>query len=188
MEKTIKQAKGNIIKIVLVGPESTGKSTIASELAKHFDTVWVKEYLREFAEEKYFNNEKLIYTDNLLIANGQLELEQEATKKANRFIFCDTDILQTVVYSFEYYTKVQEELEQKLKNNNTNLYILLNLDVEWKEDPQRDKPNDRERIFANIENTLIKYAKKYVILKGKDDIRIHNAIKIIETSFPKKEY
>ena len=187
MEKTTKQSKGNIIKIVLTGPESTGKSTIASELAKHFDTVWVKEYLREFAEKKYSDNKKLIYTDNLLIANGQIELEQEAVENANRFIFCDTDILQTVVYSLEYYNKVQSEIEEGLKTNDTDLYILLNLDVEWKEDPQRDKPNDRERIFANIENTLIKYGKNYVVLKGKDSIRLQNAIKTIEISFPDKQ-
>ena len=185
MEKTTKQSEGNIIKIVLVGPESTGKSTVASELAKHFDTVWVKEYLRDFAEEKYSKNKDLVYSDNLLIANGQLELEQEAIENANRFIFCDTDILQTVVYSFEYYNKVQTTLKKRLKINNTELYILLNLDVEWKEDPQRDKPDDRERIFSDIENTLIKYNKKYVILKGKDDFRLKNATKIVETFFPK---
>ena len=136
MEKTTKQAKGNIIKIVLTGPESTGKSTLARELAKYFDTVWVKEYLREFAEEKYSKNKELVYNDNLLIANRQFELEQEAIKNANRFIFCDTDILQTVVYSFEYYNKVQSEIEEKLESNNTDLYILLNLDVEWKKDAQ----------------------------------------------------
>ncbi len=183
MEKTDKQAKENIIKIVLTGPESTGKSTLAKDLAKHYNTVWVKEYLREFAEEKYSENRRLVYTDNLLIADGQNNLEKEAIKKATRFIFCDTDILQTVIYSHEYYNKVQPELEENLETNNTDLYILLNLDVSWEEDHLRDKPNDRNRMFHVLEKTLIKFRKKYVILEGKDEIRLKNSIKLIEEEF-----
>ena len=183
MEKTDKQAEGNIVKIVLTGPESTGKSTIASELAKHYNTVWVKEYLREFAEEKYSKNQELIYTDNLLIAEGQTNLELEAIQKANKFIFFDTDILQTVIYSHEYYNSVQPELEKKLRTSNTDLYILLNLDVSWVEDPLRDKPNDRNRMFDIFEKTLIKFRKKYIVLEGKDEIRLQNAIRLIDSTF-----
>jgi len=176
MEKTNKQTKRNIVKIVLTGPESTGKSTLAKQLAKHFDTVWVEEYLREFAEKKYSKNEKLVYEDNLLIAKGQLDLEEKAYAKANKYIFCDTDILQTVVYSYEYYGKVQPELEKQLKNDDTDLYLLLNLDVDWEEDPLRDLPNDRERIFNSIKKTLTKFNKNYTIIKGNNKIRLQNAI------------
>ena len=183
MEKTDKQAKGNIVKIVITGPESTGKSTIASELAKHYNTVWVKEYLREFAEDKYSKNQKLIYSDNLLIAEGQVNFELEAIKKANKYIFCDTDILQTFIYSHEYYNKIQPELEEKLKASNTDLYILLNLDVSWKEDPLRDMPNDRIRMFNIFEETLIKFKKRYIVLEGKDETRLQNAIKLINNTF-----
>jgi len=177
MEKTDKQTKGDIIKIVLTGPESTGKSTIAKKLAEHFNTVWVREYLREFASEKYSRNEELIYSDNHLITQGQTRLENEAYKKANKFLFCDTDILQTVIYSHEYYGKVQKELEDKLISENNTFYLLLNLDVEWEYDELRDKPNDRKRMFDIFENALIKYKKKYIILKGKNDFRLENAIK-----------
>lgn len=183
MEKTNKQAQRNIIKVVLTGPESTGKSTIASQLASHYKTVWVKEYLRNFAEKKYSQNQKLYYSDNLLIAKGQLDLEAEAIEKANKFIFCDTDILQTFIYSHEYYNKVQFEIEELLKESSADLYILSNLDVSWIEDPLRDKPNDRNRMFNIFEQTLIKFNKKYIVLKGKDDIRLQNAINIIEANF-----
>jgi NadR type nicotinamide-nucleotide adenylyltransferase len=186
MEKTDKQAKGNIVKVVLTGPESTGKSTIAKKLAQHFKTVWVKEFLREFAEEKYSKNQPLVYTDNLLIAEGQIKLEQEAIKDAKKYIFCDTDILQTVIYSHEYYNKVQQKLEKKLQSSNTDLYILLNLDVSWEEDHLRDKPNDRSRMFKIFEDTLIKFNKKYIILEGKGDIRLQNAINIVEKHFNNK--
>jgi len=186
MEKTNKQAKRNIVKIVLTGPESTGKSTLAKGLAKHYNTVWVEEYLREFAEEKYSKNEELIYTDNLLIAKGQMNLEQEAIKHANKYIFCDTDILQTVIYSNEYYNKVQPTLKEKLQTSSTSLYLLLNLDVSWEEDHLRDKPNDRIRMFNIIEETLIKFNKKYAVIEGDGDIRLHNAINTIEKHFNKQ--
>ena len=180
MEKTDKQTKNRIYKIVITGPESTGKSTIAKGLAKHFDTVWVEEYLRGFAENKYSKNQKLIYSDNLIIAKGQIELEEKAMGKANKFIFCDTDILQTIIYSIEYYNKVQPELEQLLESNNADLYLLLNLDIAWQEDPLRDKPNKREDIYNLIERTLIKYNKKYIVIKGKDENRLHNSIQAIK--------
>ena len=183
MEKTDKQSQGNIIKIVLTGPESTGKSTIAQKLANHYNTVWVKEYLRDFAEEKYSKNLELVYPDNLLIAQGQIDLEKEAIDKANRFVFCDTDILQTVVYSYEYYNKAQPELERLLQKSNTDLYLLLNLDVSWEEDILRDKPNDRNRMFDVFKETIIKNDKEYVILKGKGENRLQNAIKYIDELF-----
>ena len=183
MEKTDKQSEENIVKIVITGPESTGKSTIASALAKHFNTVWVKEYLREFAEEKYSNNQKLLFSDNIIIAKRQKDLENKAIEVANKYIFCDTDILQTVVYSYEYYNKVQLQLEEWLQNNNTDLYLLLNLDISWKEDHLRDKPNDRKRMYDVFEKTLIKYTKNYIIIKGSDDIRLQNAINIINNRF-----
>jgi NadR type nicotinamide-nucleotide adenylyltransferase len=183
MEKTNRQKNSNIIKIVITGPESTGKSTIAKLLAKHYKTVWVEEYLRDFANNVYSKKQKLKYRDNLKISEGQLRLENIALKKADKFIFCDTDILQTIVYSKIYYNKVQVELEEIMKNNNTSLYILSNLDIEWKQDPLRDKPNERKEIFNIIEKTLIKYKQKYVILEGKDEVRLHNAIKIIDNFF-----
>jgi len=183
MEKTDKQTQGNIIKIVLTGPESTGKSTLAKQLADHYNTVWVEEYLRDFAEKKYSEGKELVYSDNLLIAQGQIDLENEGIKRANKFIFCDTDILQTVIYSFEYYNKVQPELENLLQNSNTDLYLLLNLDVSWQDDPLRDKPNERDEIFNLIESNLIKYNKKYTIIKGEGNIKLNNAISIINSLY-----
>jgi|LGOV01.1.fsa_nt_gb NadR type nicotinamide-nucleotide adenylyltransferase len=183
MEKTNKQSKRNIIKVVLVGPESTGKSTIAQKLAQHYNTVWVKEYLREFANDKYSTNQKLIYSDNLKIANGQIKLETEAIINADKFIFCDTDILQTIVYSHEYYNKVQPKLEELFIENSADLYILMNLDVPWEADPLRDMPNDRLRIFNVFEEKLKKINKPYFVLKGKNEEKLNNAISAIENNF-----
>ena len=182
MEETDKQ---NTTKIIIVGPESTGKSTLAKNLAEHYKTVWVREYLREFAEDKYSNNKQLIYRDNIAIAKGQKQLEQKAIDLGNRLIFCDTDILQTIVYSIVYYGKIQAELEEIAHSNLDSIYLLANLDVPWEDDPLRDKPNEREHIFNLIKSTLIKYNKTFYELKGEGADRVVNAISIIDNLTPR---
>lgn len=179
MEKTGEHTERNIIKVVLTGPESTGKSTLTKQLSEHFNTAWVGEYLRDFANDKYSHNKELVYSDNLLIAEGQIKLENEALTKANKILFCDTDILQTIIYSDEYYSKVQSELEEILVSDKDTFYLLLNLDVEWVYDRLRDKPNEREKMLDTFEKTLMKYNKRYIVLKGKNDLRLKNAIQEI---------
>ena len=78
MEENLEQRESDCIRIVLVGPESTGKTTLAKYLADYFDTVWVREYLREFAENKLKNQNKLVEKfDNLTIVQNQILLENK---------------------------------------------------------------------------------------------------------------
>src|SRR5690606_28009912 len=94
------------IKIVLVGTESTGKTTLAKLLAAHFNTTWAREFLREFAEWKLLQEDNTIYySDQKTIIEGQIRLEKEAEDRANTFVFCDTNLLQTRLYSELYFTK-----------------------------------------------------------------------------------
>ena len=81
MEKKFEQTKSSLIKIVLFGPESTGKSTLAEQLAVHYDTVYVPEYSRIYAERQMLQNQSLTKENVLEIANGQLELEEEFSQK-----------------------------------------------------------------------------------------------------------
>ena len=100
MEKAFKQNKRvnpDCKKVVLYGPESTGKSTLARALADHFNTVFVEEYSRVYAEELALKNQLLTKNDVEHIARGQMKLENEMLAKANNLLICDTDLLETKV-------------------------------------------------------------------------------------------
>ena len=100
MEEKYKQEPSDILKVVLFGPESTGKTTLSEQLARHYNTVWVPEYARDYLQEKWNNERKTCEPHDLLpIAEGQMRLENRLTKKATKILVCDTDLLETKVYS-----------------------------------------------------------------------------------------
>ncbi|MCK5824398.1 MAG: ATP-binding protein [Ichthyobacteriaceae bacterium] len=181
MEKEFKQTKRTVTKVVILGAESSGKSTLAKLLATNYNTVWVDEFLREFATQVYANNKELVYTDNIKIIEGQLNLEKKQIKKANKIMFCDTDAIQTLIYSDLYYAKHQPEIINYINNNKAHLYLLLYPDVAWEPDPLRDKPNQRLKVFQNLENKLIDFNVNYKIINGSLNSRLSKSIKAIST-------
>src|SRR5690554_540983 len=99
MEETLKQQDSNCLKVVLFGPESTGKTILAKQLAAHYNTLWVPEFSRSYAEEKSKHNEVLTKDDVLPIAIGQMALENSLAKQVESLLICDTNLLETKVYS-----------------------------------------------------------------------------------------
>ncbi len=168
MEKALEQHPVNLIKVVLFGPESTGKTTMSELLAKHYDTVWVAEYAREYLQEKW-NNERMTCEDSDLIpiAKGQIALENKLAQKADRILICDTDLLETKVYSEEYYGGfVHPELDKYALKNQYDLYLLTNIDTPWEADDLRDRPDQRQEMYQAFEDTLIRYKRPYIKLNG----------------------
>ena len=149
MEKYLQQQKTDCIKIVLFGPESTGKTSLAVELAKHYKTVFVKEFAREFLQKKMDEQNKVCEIDDLIpIAIGQMNSENILSKKANRILFCDTDLLTTATYSRLYFNNFCDPLIDKYsKKNKYDLYLLLDIDIPWVKDDLRDRPNARKLFF-----------------------------------------
>ncbi|MFS4454662.1 AAA family ATPase [Maribacter sp. 2304DJ31-5] len=182
MEEKYRQQPSNIFKVVLFGPESTGKTTLSKQLARHYNTVWVPEYAREYLQDKWNNKRKTCEPKDLLpIAEGQIRLENELTKKATNILVCDTDLLETKVYSEAYYTgNCNPILEKYALKNSYDLYLLTYTDVPWEADDLRDKPNERERMFSYFKRTLEKYDRNFIILKGNKKKRLQNAIKHID--------
>ena len=104
MEEKLGQSEINLVKVVLFGPESTGKTTLSRQLARHYNTVWAPEYAREYLQDKWNNERKTCEESDLIpIAIGQMDLENSLAKKADKLLICDTDLLETKVYSEEYY-------------------------------------------------------------------------------------
>lgn len=182
MEEKYKQEPSDIVKVVLFGPESTGKTTLSEQLARHYNTVWVPEYARDYLQEKWNNERKTCEPYDLLpIAEGQMRLENKLTKKATKILVCDTDLLETKVYSEAYYIgDCDPILEKYALQNSYDLYLLTYIDIPWEEDDLRDKPNEREEMFNYFKRTLEKYGKNFITLKGNKKQRLENAINHID--------
>ncbi|MGB6267821.1 MAG: ATP-binding protein, partial [Olleya sp.] len=118
---------------------------------------------------------------------GQMKLENELAKKTNSVLICDTDLLETKVYSETYYSGTCDPLIEKYALENTyNLYFLTYIDTPWEADDLRDKPEEREAMFKIFEETLIKYNKPYILLKGNKNERLQLATKHIDLLLEKK--
>ena len=182
MEKALGQQPANCVKIVLFGPESTGKTTLSQQLARHYHSVWVPEYARDYLQDKWNNERKTCEPIDLLpIAIGQMALENNLAQKTDSVLICDTDLLETKVYAEAYYSGICDPTLEKYALENTyDLYFLTYIDTPWEADDLRDKPEEREAMFNAFESALVKYDKTYVLLKGDKKTRLELAIKHID--------
>ena len=187
MEEKFKQQPADLIKVVLFGPESTGKTTLSEKLARHYNTVWVPEYARKYLQDKWNNERKTCEPKDLLpIAEGQMRLENDLVTKATDLLICDTDLLETKVYSEAYYLGYCDPvLEKHALENQYDLYFLTYIDIPWAADDLRDKPNERERMFLHFKDTLEKYNRNFVILKGDKKTRLKTAVEHIDNLLKK---
>jgi HTH-type transcriptional repressor of NAD biosynthesis genes len=189
MEKKLKQKPINLVKVVLFGPESSGKTTLSRQLARYYNTVWAPEFAREYLQEKWNNERKTCEKEDLLpIAIGQMKLENKLAKRADKILICDTDLLETKVYSEEFYLGfVDEKLNKAANENQYDLYLLTYIDTPWEEDDLRDRPEQRLEMFTAFEKSLKDNNKPYILLKGNKETRLKNAVEAIDKIISKKE-
>ena len=190
MEKELKQDPINLVKVVLFGPESTGKTTLSKQLARHYNTVWTPEFAREYLQKKWNNERKTCEVSDLVpIAIGQMRLENRLAKRADKLLICDTDLLETKVYSEEYYGGfVDEKLNSASEENLYDSYLLAYIDTPWEEDDLRDRPGRRLEMFTAFENALKKNKKNYILLKGDKETRLKAATAAIDNIIRQKEH
>lgn len=192
-----------MLRIVLTGPESTGKSTLAAELAEHYDLPYVKEFARYYLEAKLnaLNDEKSsensdLYdeTDLFEMFLGQINAEAGAVRQSiaqqkKQLLICDTDVLTYQIWSEEVFKRLSPKLSNAIKKNikttdNQNvmsMYFLCSPEgIAWEYDPLRENPTDRDRLFLVYEKTLQLYKKNYKILRGSHEARLKQVITEIE--------
>lgn len=187
MEEKLKQEKTNCVKIVLFGPESTGKTTLAKQLAQHYNSLWVPEFSRKYAEKKLSNNQQLSKEDVLPIAIGQMKLENSLAKREKKVLICDTNILETKVYAMYIYNGYcPETINKGITQSTYHLYLLTATDIPWEYDAVRSSNANRKKMFAYFENTLKSYGFPYTIIKGSETERLKKAIKHIDLVLKKQ--
>lgn len=166
-----------IKKIAITGPESTGKSSLAIALAKHFNTVFVPEYAREYINSL---NHPYNFDDILKIARNQKRLEDEYSEKADKILFCDTDLTVTKIWCEFKFNKCHKWIIENHKKQDYDIYLLCDIDLPWVSDPMREHPDKRKELFDFYENELKINNFNYKIISGKNEIRLNNAIEIIK--------
>jgi NadR type nicotinamide-nucleotide adenylyltransferase len=163
-----------LTRICLIGPESTGKTGLASALARELDTVWIPEFAREHAETC---GHALTADDVEPIARGQLANEDRLTPEANRFLILDTDLISTVVYARHYYGSSPAWIEEEARRRRADLYLLLDTDVPWQPDAARDAGGDqREDLFDAFRAALDEFETRWEILSGDREARHAHAV------------
>ena len=125
---------------------------------------------------------KVCEIDDLMpIAIGQMNSENILSKKANRILFCDTDLLTTATYSRLYFNNFCDPLIDKYsKKNKYDLYLLLDIDIPWVNDDLRDRPNDRKLFLENFKEALIKNHKPYKLISGNLEERLKKSINFVD--------
>jgi NadR type nicotinamide-nucleotide adenylyltransferase len=165
-------------KIAIVGPESTGKSTLAEALAQHYQTVWVPEYARGYLSKL---GREYDQSDLIKIAHGQLRLEDEWINDANRFLFCDTNLVVIKIWSEFKYGTCAPEILQRMQERKYDLHLLTNIDLPWEADPQREHPDKRMELFNLYETELKNQKLPFIVIHGQQHERLQHAINGIDS-------
>lgn len=172
----------DIKKIVVTGPESTGKSTLSAALAEELNTVWVPEYARGYLEKlgRDYNKQDLS-----TIAKGQLAAEDKLEHEANKFLICDTDLQVIKVWSNAKYGTCDKEILEGIATRPYDLYLLTYIDTTWEDDPLREHPAPEERLyFYNLYRDIVQNSGiPWVDIRGSHEERLKLSLDAIRQQF-----
>ena len=169
-----------MIRVVLTGSESTGKSTMAADLARHYDVPLVPEFVRGFAEAR---GGVIEFSDHGPIARGQMSLEDEYSEyiaKNGGLLVQDTDLLSTVVYCRHYFGRCPEWIEAAAAARRPDLYLLCEIDVPWIADGVRDRGDRREEMQTLFRDEVRASEVRVVTLNGDHATRLATAVAAID--------
>ncbi len=167
-------------RIAIVGPESSGKSTLAKRLASHFGTKYAAEYARAYLDSVSPD----ITADTLLaIARGHRASEDALAEQCSGLLFCDTEAITTKLYAQLFLEFVPPEIEAYTAEDRYSLYLVTNATEDWVPDPQRYQPDYAAR--AEFSRACIleleRLGRRYVLLEGDWKQRTAQAVAAVET-------
>lgn len=188
-------------KIVLIGPESTGKSFLCEQLAAHFNTLWCPEYARDYLNK---NGKEYTYSDLLAIAKGQIENEEQylrrmeemyriskehsvesrkqGSEKHDEPFFIDTDMYVMKVWCEFVFGKCHSFITDTIASRQYDLYLLCNTDLPWVKDELREYPDEiiRKELYSIYKNLLSQQTTPWIEISGSNDLRIIQAVQSVE--------
>ena len=160
-------------RIAIVGPESTGKSELSQQMARELNTEWVPEYARFYIDRLDRPYEQ---KDLLEIARGQLAWEDDKAAYANEYLICDTNLLVLKVWSDHKYGATDPWIEQSLQERVYDAYLLADINIPWRPDPQREHPELRRHFFDIYKSYLEEYNLPYSVVRGIEGDRLQSAL------------
>lgn len=180
-----------IRKVVVIGPESTGKSTLCEQLAQHYETRWCPEYARSWLLQ---NGTQYNFEDLLTIAAGQLQLEDEYTDKleneslpllesgGNIPLFIDTDMYVMKVWCEFVFGKCHRFVLDNILKRKYDLYLLCNIDLPWTKDELREYPDleTRKTLFRMYKDLLVNQSTPWALVSGTGEARLQSAIQAVD--------
>lgn len=162
-------------KIVVIGPESTGKSTLCAGLAEKLQTTWIPEYARQYLLElgRDYREEDL-----LQIALGQVSTEESAISRANNYLVCDTDLYVLKVWAESKYGRCHKTILETIAVRPYDLYLLTYIDIEWEDDPLREhgSPEERHYFYSQYRDIVINSGVPWVDIRGSQEQRLTDAL------------
>ena len=164
-------------RIMITGPESTGKSSLAQALAAHYQTEWVPEVARTYLARI---DRPYRESDLLLIAKEQLAAEEKLAARANQLLFCDTGMLVLKIWSEHAYGRCHPWILQKWQEHTYSQYLLPHIDLPWQPDPQREHPHLREYFFRLYREQLAVRNLPFHIISGAGNERLQQAIQAVD--------
>ncbi|MDB4874764.1 MAG: hypothetical protein JWM41_1210 [Gemmatimonadetes bacterium] len=166
-----------VIRVVLTGSESTGKTTLAARLAAHYGGELVPEFVREYAARK---RAPIDFADHGPIARGQMALEDEHIARATRLVVQDVDLLSTVVYCDHYFGRCPAWIAEAAALRRPDLYLLCEIDVPWVADDVRDRGHMREEVQGMFRAAVVAYGSPVAVITGDWDERFQRAVDAID--------
>lgn len=174
-------SEGNSKRIILTGPESTGKTMLTIELGARYNAPYIPEYARGYVLnlKRHYNYEDVIH-----IARKQIELMETFSEQRPEFLFVDTYLIITKVWLDKVFHKLPDWIDTEIAKTKNDLYLLCRPDIPWEPDPVRENGGSmRQVLFDRYEHELKKAGLNYAFVEGLGEARVKNAVEKITTFY-----